>query len=74
MMLVAETFGYFVAVKFDGAAAPQIGGAQADGCFKREEPTGFSSYGPTIRRYLLIVNECDRPSRSFRTISVPLQR
>jgi hypothetical protein len=53
--LVAEMFGYFVAVEFDRAAAAQIGGAHADGCFKGNELTGFSSHRPTIRRYMLIV-------------------
>ena len=59
--LVAEMFGYFVAVEFVSATAAQIGGADANGCFKRNELTGFSSHRATIRRYMLIVKpENDR--------------
>jgi hypothetical protein len=54
--VVTKALGYFVAVEFGGAAAAQLGGAHADGGFKRKQLAGLSSHRPTIRRYMLIVN------------------
>jgi hypothetical protein len=44
IVLVAETFGYFVSVEFSRAAAPQRGGAHADGRFQREQVARFASH------------------------------
>jgi hypothetical protein len=55
LTLVTETFGHFVAMKFESAAAAQIGGAHAYRCFKRDQLTGFSSHQANIRRYMRIV-------------------
>lgn len=55
VVLVAETFGYFVSVEFDRAVAAQSGRAHANGGFEWDQLPGLPSHLDTISRYMPIV-------------------